>query len=63
MDNDRDREEILEDIEAVTVALDAYRELVNELDEFEDNELQEDLEAALADLELELLKFDKRHLN
>lgn len=63
MDQDRDREEILEDIDAINVALSAYRILIDESDEYVDDELEEELIAELAELELELKKFDKRYLN
>lgn len=63
MDHKRDREEILEDIDAITVALAAYRILADESDDFVDEELENDLVFELAELEQELAKFDKRFLN
>lgn len=63
MENNRNREEILEDIDAITVALAAYRILAEESDDFVDEELEQDLVSELAELELELAKFDKRYLN
>lgn len=63
MDNDRGRDDILEDIDAVNVTLEVYRILIQESDEFIDEELEEDLVSELADLERELEKFDKRYLN
>lgn len=63
MSNDRGRDDILEDIDALTVTLEVYRTLIQESDEFIDEELEEDLVSELADLERELEKFDKRYLN
>ena len=63
MEHDRDREEILEDIDAINVALAAYRILADESDDFVDEELEQDLVSELEDLEQELAKFDKRYLN
>ncbi len=63
MNNDRGRDDILEDIDALTVTLKVYRTLIQESDEFIDDELEEDLVSELADLERELEKFDKRYLN
>lgn len=63
MDNDRGRDDILEDIETVNVTLEIYRILIQESDQFIDIELEEDLVSELAELESELAKFDKRYLN
>ncbi len=63
MEHDRDREDILEDIDIMNVALDTYHILTTESDEFIDEELEEDLMSAIAELEQELAKFDKRYLN
>ena len=63
MNNDRGRDDILEDIDAVNVTLEVYRTLIQESDEFIDEELEEELVSELAELERELEKFDKRYLN
>lgn len=63
MDTDRERDDILEDIDTVNLTLKIYKTLIQESDEFIDNELEEDLVSELAELERELAKFDKRYLN
>lgn len=63
MEHNRDREEILEDIDAIKIALGAYRILAEESDDFVDEELEQELVSELEDLEHELAKFDKRYLN
>lgn len=63
MDNERTRDEILEDIDTVNLTLKIYRTLLGESDEFIDDELEEELVTELAELEHELAKFDKRYLN
>jgi hypothetical protein len=63
MHNDRTRDEILEDIDTITLTLEIYKTLLDESDEFIDDELEDDLVSELAELELELEKFDNRRLN
>ena len=65
MTDHRDREEILEDIAAINIAIVAYRIAIKELGENldDDDKFEDELLEERISLEKELAAFDKRFLN